>query len=327
MTDDPWAQFPSSPPPKPGPDWSGFSAKPPDNTPPSDPAQFQIYRGQVAVKPSIGAISGQMKEWSAEQFKQGDIAGYAKGVAGGVAAAPIGFLEGLAQSALDLATLPGDVASGKVKGDDEIIPKAASAAQLMTGSDMVFGHIGETPLIPTKSGDLARMVPDENGKPVARVIGPPPKEADFQAAAKAINPTVAYHGSPYDFDAFDSGKIGTGEGAQSYGHGLYFAEHPEVAKDYSERIVPHARIAELEKQLETLPEGNHRDAVRQEIEKLDQGTQGNQYQVKIHANKDDFLDLDKPANGPEQPAGLRLAYKEANLDLTGAAEYVYHQNQ
>ena len=30
----------------------------------------------------------------------------------------------------------------------------------------------------------------------------------------------AYHGSPYDFERFDPAKIGTGEGAQAYGHGL-----------------------------------------------------------------------------------------------------------
>ena len=35
----------------------------------------------------------------------------------------------------------------------------------------------------------------------------------------------AYHGSPYDFDRFDMSKIGTGEGAQSYGHGIYLAEN------------------------------------------------------------------------------------------------------
>jgi hypothetical protein len=43
----------------------------------------------------------------------------------------------------------------------------------------------------------------------------------------------AYHGSPHKFDAFDLNKIGTGEGAQAYGHGLYFAENPGVAKTYS----------------------------------------------------------------------------------------------
>jgi hypothetical protein len=41
-----------------------------------------------------------------------------------------------------------------------------------------------------------------------------------------------FHGSPHVFDKADSSKIGTGEGAQAYGHGLYWAENPEVAKDY-----------------------------------------------------------------------------------------------
>ncbi len=42
----------------------------------------------------------------------------------------------------------------------------------------------------------------------------------------------AFHGSPHRFDKFDINKIGTGEGAQVYGHGLYFAESPGVAKSY-----------------------------------------------------------------------------------------------
>ena len=46
----------------------------------------------------------------------------------------------------------------------------------------------------------------------------------------------AYHGSPHDFDAFDLSKIGTGEGAQAYGHGLYFAENEGVAKDYRDKL-------------------------------------------------------------------------------------------
>jgi hypothetical protein len=44
----------------------------------------------------------------------------------------------------------------------------------------------------------------------------------------------AWHGSPHDFEAFDSGKIGTGEGAQAYGHGLYFASKKEVAEYYKD---------------------------------------------------------------------------------------------
>ena len=47
---------------------------------------------------------------------------------------------------------------------------------------------------------------------------------------------TAFHGSPHKFSKFDMSKIGTGEGAQAYGHGLYFAENPKVAKDYKEKL-------------------------------------------------------------------------------------------
>jgi hypothetical protein len=49
------------------------------------------------------------------------------------------------------------------------------------------------------------------------------------AIAKLLTGIKAYHSSPHDFDRFDISKIGTGEGAQVYGHGLYFAENPKVS--------------------------------------------------------------------------------------------------
>ena len=54
-------------------------------------------------------------------------------------------------------------------------------------------------------------------------------------APRTLNPqtgAIVWHGSPHKFDKFDSSKIGTGEGAQAYGHGLYLAESPDVAKSY-----------------------------------------------------------------------------------------------
>ena len=47
-----------------------------------------------------------------------------------------------------------------------------------------------------------------------------------------------FHGSPYDFDRFSMDKIGTGEGAQAYGHGLYFAEAEGVANSYRKALAP-----------------------------------------------------------------------------------------
>ena len=46
----------------------------------------------------------------------------------------------------------------------------------------------------------------------------------------------AFHGSPHDFDRFDMRKIGSGEGAQAFGHGLYFAESEGVARSYQNRL-------------------------------------------------------------------------------------------
>lgn len=56
--------------------------------------------------------------------------------------------------------------------------------------------------------------------------------------ADAYNPAgmVVWHGSPHRFTKFDSSKIGTGEGAQAYGHGLYVAESPETAKMYQSTL-------------------------------------------------------------------------------------------
>lgn len=50
----------------------------------------------------------------------------------------------------------------------------------------------------------------------------------------------AYHGSPHSFDKFEwSPKTrGTGEGAQAYGDGLYFAEQEDIARSYRDALSP-----------------------------------------------------------------------------------------
>ena len=43
---------------------------------------------------------------------------------------------------------------------------------------------------------------------------------------------IAFHGSGADFDEFRLEMIGTGEGAQAYGYGLYFTDSEDIAKFY-----------------------------------------------------------------------------------------------
>ena len=56
------------------------------------------------------------------------------------------------------------------------------------------------------------------------------------AASQVVRLRKIYENSPHDFDKFRSEAIGTGEGAQAYGHGLYFAESEKVAKEYRDQL-------------------------------------------------------------------------------------------
>ena len=54
------------------------------------------------------------------------------------------------------------------------------------------------------------------------------------SGAGTLGSIKASHGSPHSFEKFLMSKIGTGEGAQAYGHGMYFGEgfDSPVAKGY-----------------------------------------------------------------------------------------------
>lgn len=76
------------------------------------------------------------------------------------------------------------------------------------------------------------------GLPTGRLAG------NVAKGAKDVAPAFpAWHGSPHDFDEFKLDKIGTGEGAQAYGHGLYFAENPAVAKEYQKQLTERAGVS------------------------------------------------------------------------------------
>lgn len=150
------------------------------------------------------------------------------------------------------------------------------------------------------------------------------------AAAKAGKKGIrAFHGSPHDFDRFSLDKIGTGEGAQAYGHGLYFAESEGVAKSYrddlsqmnfgsAKRALDNAgndvdvairEAREKIARLSELPPSARRTAQiginEQKIANLtrfketgDMGL-GRMYEVNINADPEDFLDWDKPFNSAD----------------------------
>lgn len=68
---------------------------------------------------------------------------------------------------------------------------------------------------------------------------------DNSGAFNSNNPSIlfqtAYHGSPYNFDNFSTENIGSGEGNQSFGWGLYFSNKKEVAEYYADKLSDEAK--------------------------------------------------------------------------------------
>ncbi len=186
----------------------------------------------------------------------------------------------------------------------------------------------------------------------ADLLAANPKEAAalnaaIQGERQAQKGITAYHGSPYDFDRFDMSKIGSGQGANTYGPGLYFAEAEDVAKAYRDELTRAVGDWKLNGQktgtldgrdvfnmppaeqrvLATLTHERTPEDVRAYLdyrgdreglavvdEWLKSGAlvpdrAGRLYEVRINAAPEDFLDWDKPFL--EQPDSVQRAMRAA----------------
>ena len=161
----------------------------------------------------------------------------------------------------------------------------------------------------------------------------------------------AFHGSPHDFDEFSAARVGTGEGAQAYGHGMYFTSEEDIAKFYRDELTKRdGRIGdrdlldvyyEVYDLANATPVGPEADALYQKAAFLedvgfvgiddaltridDVATErwareeiaprfqpaGRIYEVKI-PDETNMLDWDKPMG--EQSESVRAALGEFNLD-------------
>lgn len=104
-----------------------------------------------------------------------------------------------------------------------------------------------------RSGEIARRADGGRREPTFNPFPntPSPSQAHLFSGegqeARGLFPAIrAFHGSPHDFDRFDITKIGTGEGAQAFGHGLYFAGNERVAENYKTSVTRNTeQLAEI----------------------------------------------------------------------------------
>ena len=193
-------------------------------------------------------------------------------------------------------------------------------------------------------------------KAIDNIANGRPVDVDGIVPDNLVQHIEAYHGSPHDFERFDTSKIGSGEGAQAYGHGLYFAESADVARSYQEKL----GLSRLGSVADALPdyyrpgniiegyggrdrviefktgddpwdfmvkvqgidaEGNSVGRPRwhstvpsaKDIERVTGKLPGSLYNVRITANKDHMLDLDKPIS--EQKHEVRQALTQLSDEV------------
>lgn len=126
--------------------------------------------------------------------------------------------------------------------------KALVTDPIGTGRAMVSGEL--------ERARTASTSPEAAGEYAGSFIDPM-RIAKALRAAPSVRELIVHHGTPHTFEPteanplgeFDASKIGTGEGAQAYGHGVYLAEAPEVAEVYRSATNPIARKAEMTLQM------------------------------------------------------------------------------
>ena len=101
-----------------------------------------------------------------------------------------------------------------VKAAPDIIEGAGEGAKARMGGATLTSGVNPDPLI-AAAGDAV---------------------AKFRAPTEKQPGVIAFHGSGADFDEFKLEKIGTGEGAQAYGYGLYFTDSESIARFYKEAM-------------------------------------------------------------------------------------------
>lgn len=159
---------------------------------------------------------------------------------------------------------------------------------------------------------------EATGRPIEELAAEEiPNFALGDVAPEGSQEQPAYHGSPHQFEKFSLQKIGSGEGAQVFGWGLYFAGKKKVAKFYRSKLsaIPKFRGApayvvdnafdiwehsgeNLEKALSEAGEFSSPSTwkVKQVIKKIAAGKlkrEGRLYEVDIPEDGD-YLDWDKP---------------------------------
>jgi hypothetical protein len=151
----------------------------------------------------------------------------------------MGLLADALQGAQDYAQRPDPrMPGGKANPVLGLLADAASLQSLATTAQRVsYGEPltnkgkANVPFLRPETADVAMMAPlsPRNALAALGMVGGFGDDAAMRAA-------TVWHGSPHKFNKFDASKIGTGEGNQAYGNGLYLAGAQATGQSYKDTL-------------------------------------------------------------------------------------------
>jgi hypothetical protein len=219
----------------------------------------------------------------------------------------------------------------------------------------IYNVLGSRPDVDIRHADLAAFDPDYNGSnilggsllPIAGLLAAGQSEdADAGFVTRGGKTLLeAWHGSPHKFDRFSMDQIGTGEGAQAYGHGLYFADSEDLARGYKSKLEKggglsdddtiarvlnsvdgdaEKAVAELRRRGNTSLQGETPENAKrffQMAQKVSGGydPRGALYRTEIDVTPESLLDWDKPLS--EQSEAVRGAIDSLDPLTRGLRQY------
>jgi hypothetical protein len=208
---------------------------------------------------------------------------------------------------------------------------AGMPVDLMTTAMRPFGYDVEQPVGGSDwFGGLMDADTDSGAFMAGQFASPDPMDAARVAnygpeLQNLIEAMTVFHGSPHKWDKVDLSKVGTGEGVQAYGHGLYVAENDSVAKQY--QALGRPKDASIKKDGEKF-KATYKDRQGREYdlgafdskEAADDAitkANGNLYELDLPDETiDKMLDWDKPLS--EQTESVRGAFESTFREWAGA---------
>ena len=237
--------------------------------------------------------------------------------------------ENVSKETLDYLTKQGLKIKTYKKGDETDRKRAISEA--IKENDLLFSQFKQ------KNSTTVAETINQAKKLLGNKFNQVTKGIEFLQSANELPKNIkdalysifAYHGTPHNVDSFSTKYIGTGEGAQAYGWGMYFADSKAVAEWYRDNLSKQTLFkdgkvdipADVKKELNEMDNlgfdsatqaakeiaanpnkwKNRYDAKNEVTPAIDRwineninGEKGNLYQIELKPKEEEYLLWDKP---------------------------------